>query len=516
MKLRKKLLTIALLASLLALPAIAAKKALTNFSDYTSGRPDVSRTFSAVDDAITALTVSTTPGNDTVTSAKIVNGAILNADINASAAIDFSKFAALSSGNLLVGSAGNVATSVALSGDGTLSNAGALSVTDLTISGEAQGEILYNDGSNWVSLNVGTAGYSLLTNGAGQNPSWGIPTLATTSNFNNTITAEAGASDYTLDFGTAGGAYTLTVPAVGGARTFAFINETQTFTAAQTLPNTGLHLLDTNASHDLVIVPGSDLTADRNLTITTGDAARTITLGGAITTTGDLITVGDDSLTFTTGGATDVTLPTTGTLATLGGIEAITGVKTFTTPKLEGGANDTTITAANQTNAAAVATIPDIGDAADNFVMDNTAATITLKTIDADSNTISNINADELDPIAIGNYGVKGVLTYNLTNQAAAVNIYSSNAPFKFLITNVHSISTSADGGTWKLNNGAGGAGTDVTNAVTVAASADDIDTPSDITYAEADIAANGSLSIVPDGGGVLDCIIFIEFIRID
>lgn len=38
-----------------------------------------------------------------------------------------------------------------------------------------------------------------------------------------------------------------------------------------TLPNTGLHLLDTNASHDLIIAPGSDLTADRTLTITTGD-----------------------------------------------------------------------------------------------------------------------------------------------------------------------------------------------------------------------------------------------------
>jgi hypothetical protein len=43
-----------------------------------------------------------------------------------------------------------------------------------------------------------------------------------------------------------------------------------------TLPLGGLHLLDTNASHDLIIQPGSDLTADRILTLTTGDAARTI------------------------------------------------------------------------------------------------------------------------------------------------------------------------------------------------------------------------------------------------
>ena len=38
-----------------------------------------------------------------------------------------------------------------------------------------------------------------------------------------------------------------------------------------TIPNTGLHLLDTNASHDLIIKPGSDLTEDRTLTLITGD-----------------------------------------------------------------------------------------------------------------------------------------------------------------------------------------------------------------------------------------------------
>jgi hypothetical protein len=47
-----------------------------------------------------------------------------------------------------------------------------------------------------------------------------------------------------------------------------------------TVPNAGLHVLDSNASHDLIITPGSDLTADRILTLTTGDAARTLTLSG--------------------------------------------------------------------------------------------------------------------------------------------------------------------------------------------------------------------------------------------
>jgi hypothetical protein len=64
----------------------------------------------------------------------------------------------------------------------------------------------------------------------------------------------------------------------GGSQTFPLV-----------IKNTGLinplvaaafGLLDTNASHFLRLVCGSDLTADRNLTFTTGDAARVITLSG--------------------------------------------------------------------------------------------------------------------------------------------------------------------------------------------------------------------------------------------
>lgn len=58
----------------------------------------------------------------------IVAGVIVNADINAAAAIAFSKLAALTSGNILVGSAGNVATSVAMSGDATIVASGALTI----------------------------------------------------------------------------------------------------------------------------------------------------------------------------------------------------------------------------------------------------------------------------------------------------------------------------------------------------------------------------------------------------
>lgn len=61
-----------------------------------------------------------------------LTGSILNADISASAAIAFSKLATLTSGNVLVGSAGNVATSVAMSGDVTIVASGAASLVATT------------------------------------------------------------------------------------------------------------------------------------------------------------------------------------------------------------------------------------------------------------------------------------------------------------------------------------------------------------------------------------------------
>lgn len=69
-----------------------------------------------------------------------------------------------------------------------------------------------------------------------------------------------------------------------------------TISGSITLPNGGLHLLDTNASHDLIISPGSDLTADRIFTVTTGDAARTLDISAAsVTVSAFGATLVDDS-----------------------------------------------------------------------------------------------------------------------------------------------------------------------------------------------------------------------------
>lgn len=108
-----------------------------------------------------------------------------------------------------------------------------------------------------------------------------------------------------------------------------------------------------------------------------------------------------------------------------------------------------------------------------------------------------------------------GMIVARVTNNATNFNIYSANAPYAFVVVDAWSINTSADGGTWKLNNGAAGAGTDITDVVTVAASDKDVDRITTIDDAAWAIAASGSLSIVFDGAGVLDAYIFIKIARL-
>ena len=120
--------------------------------------------------------------------------------------------------------------------------------------------------------------------------------------------------------------------------------------------NSGLSIEDTNASHLLNIKPGSNITADRVFTLTTGDADRTLSMSGNITVAADFITSGANSLTLTTTGATDVTLPTTGTLATLSGSETLEN-KTLTTPNI-GAATGTSATVTGTLHAYSGTAVP--------------------------------------------------------------------------------------------------------------------------------------------------------------
>jgi hypothetical protein len=76
----------------------------------------------------TTGTVVTTGDTGSVTSAMILDGAIVNGDINASAAIAHSKLAAITAGFVLLGSATNVPTATVLSGDVTVNSSGVTSI----------------------------------------------------------------------------------------------------------------------------------------------------------------------------------------------------------------------------------------------------------------------------------------------------------------------------------------------------------------------------------------------------
>ena len=115
----------------------------------------------------TTGTVVTTGDSGTVTSTMIADNTIVNADINASAAIDFSKLAALTAGNILVGNASNVATSVTASGDVTISNTGAFSVNSV----QANSVALGNDTTgNYVASITAGAGLTGTATGEGSTP----------------------------------------------------------------------------------------------------------------------------------------------------------------------------------------------------------------------------------------------------------------------------------------------------------------------------------------------------------
>ena len=74
----------------------------------------------------TAVTGDVTIGDTGVTA--ISSGVIVDADINASAAIAYSKLAALTSGNIVLGSSASVATSTPITGDVTISNTGVTAI----------------------------------------------------------------------------------------------------------------------------------------------------------------------------------------------------------------------------------------------------------------------------------------------------------------------------------------------------------------------------------------------------
>jgi hypothetical protein len=93
----------------------------------------------------TALSGDVTVNSSGVTA--IGSGVIVNADVNASAAIDHSKLANITAGSVLMGNASNVPTATALSGDVTINSSGVTAI--------ASGVIVNADISSTASIELG-------------------------------------------------------------------------------------------------------------------------------------------------------------------------------------------------------------------------------------------------------------------------------------------------------------------------------------------------------------------------
>ena len=182
--------------------------------------PDITKgkTFSS-GDTVTAADLNSllddaVINNNAITNSKIADGAVDNAAVSGTAAIDFSKLASLSTGQVLAGNEGTP-TATTLSADVTIAADGAVTVADNAITPAkmedgTQGDVLvYGADGAPERLGYGTDGQVLTTGGENATPSWTtVQTIGFTS-AQGTATSTQLAS--TTDF-TNTGSVTLTLP----------------------------------------------------------------------------------------------------------------------------------------------------------------------------------------------------------------------------------------------------------------------------------------------------------------
>jgi hypothetical protein len=234
----------------------------------------------------------------------IASGVIVNADVNASAAIDYSKLAALTSGNILVGNASNVATSTAVSGDITISNAGVTAIS--------AGVIVNAD----INASAAIAHSKLAGGGVGQ-----VLLGATTT---GTITATTLSGDITIDGGgvTAISAGVVTNADISASAAIAY-SKLANITAGSVLLGNASNIPTVTALSGDVTVNSSGVTAIASGVVVNADisASAGIELSKLATSTaGNIIVYNSSGVPTAVAETGDVTISDTGVTAIASGV----------------------------------------------------------------------------------------------------------------------------------------------------------------------------------------------------
>lgn len=119
-----------------------------------------------------------------------------------------------------------------------------------------------------------------------------------------------------------------------------------------------------------------------------------------------------------------------------------------------------------------------------------------------------------LAPAKMANFGAStGAVPFVVSATLSGgntVSIFNANAPFKFRVLDAWSAATSADGGTWQVDNGT----TAITDAVTVTGTDKTINRAGTLDDSVHEIAASGTLRVVGDGANA-DCIVYVNCMKV-